>query len=222
MKKSILNKTLEESKSSPWDFGNQILYDLCHDNFRHDQSEHILAKVLFIGRIYAVAVERRKVKDKYINDNFYFDRIVPTFKNSALDKMLESLKGQDIMSKENIAEILHTHYYLTKILKTITNLEKRSFSSKYLHFHLPNLFFIFDSRAEIALRQLTSRVPSDLKPFTQLDNVDSQYAKFYCKCFDVKRQIEEEHNTSMTIRQFDNLLISMANTIEIKKNNYSP
>ena len=39
-----------------------ILYHLCKDNFQHEQEDVILTKVLFIGRIYAAAIERRKNK----------------------------------------------------------------------------------------------------------------------------------------------------------------
>ncbi|TRZ77518.1 MAG: hypothetical protein D4R93_01605 [Deltaproteobacteria bacterium] len=217
MKNSLLNFNLEEFKVSPWDFSNKILYDLCAENFSHSKTEHILTKVLFIGRIYAAAVERRKTKDEQINDNFYIDVIVPTFKNSKLDQRLESLKVHSNINVDNISEILETHYYLTKLLKGITNLDKRSFSSKYLHFHIPELFFIYDNRAEKALRQFTSRVPKDLLKYTQLKDVDLVYAKFFCKCVEMKMVIEDQFNTAITTRHLDNILIETANKIGLEK-----
>lgn len=194
-----------------WDFGNAILYKLCKDNFKHDLDDHILTKVLFIGRIYAAAVERRKNKSNNINDDFYIDTVAPTFRKSKLDDKLSELKIVKIENFENVKSVLQTHYFLTSMLKKITALDKRSFSSKYLHFHLPDLFYIYDSRAVTALRQFTSQVPKDLKHMLELENIDSEYSKFYCKCFDLKRQIKAEFNIDLTNRQLDNLLIEVAN-----------
>lgn len=212
------HKQLDTARQkSVWDFGNTILYKLCKENFKHDLDEHILTKVLFIGRIYAAAVERRKNKSNDINDNFYTDTVTPTFKKSKLDDKLSDLKNLKTEKIENIKSVLQTHYYLTSILQKITALDKRSFSSKYLHFHLPDLFYIYDSRAVSALRQFTSQVPKDLKHILDLDDIDKEYAKFYCKCFDLRRQIKSQFNFDLTHRQLDNLLIEVANKQSIEK-----
>jgi len=200
-----------------WDFGNAILYRLCEDNFEHKTDDLILTKVLFIGRIYAAAVERRKNKSADINDNFYTETVAPTFRKSKLDDKLLALKTIKTEKVENIKAVLQTHYYLTSMLQKITALDKRSFSSKYLHFHLPDLFYIYDSRAVTALRQFTSQAPKDLKHVLKLDDIDNEYAKFYCKCFDLKRQIKTQFNIDLTNRQLDNLLIEVANKQIIEK-----
>lgn len=196
-----------------WDFGNKILYDLCRDYFRHEKDEVILTKVLFIGRIYAAAIERRKNKKQTDNnnDNFYIDQVAPTFRNSQLDKQLSQLKSLKKLSAANLQQVLETHFNLLTTLSKITDLEKRSFCSKYLHFHLPDLFFIYDSRVTTALRKFISRVPKDLQHLTRLKNVDNEYAKFFCKCFELKSNFEKVHNTTLTNRQLDNLLIEVAN-----------
>ena len=194
-----------------WDFGNQILYELCKSNFRHDKDELILTKVLFIGRIYAAAIERRKTVTKDINDNFYINTVTQTFKESEIDKYLDDLKLIKNLNEDNIQLVLQTHFYLTKIINEITALNKRSFCSKYLHFHLPELFYIYDSRVVTALRQFTSDTPNDLKPYIDNKNIDIEYAKFFCKCYDLKRQIQNHYKIDLTNRQLDNLLIEVAN-----------
>jgi len=214
---SISKDDIQDSKTSSWDFGNQILYDLCRDNFEHKKNGRILAKVLFIGRIYAAAVERRKVKDEYISDNFYFEVVGPTLMASDIDERLARLKSYRTLTKNIIPEILATHNSIVKMFNGPTGLKKRSFSSKYLHFHLPNLFFIYDSRAERALRQISRHVPKALKHFKKIPNTDDEYARFFCKCLDMKRQIEQQHNAQISIRQFDNLLINWANRMEVEK-----
>src|SRR5690606_16821683 len=165
MTKQLPNKKLLDNalQQNVWHFGNAILYKLCKDSFEHKIDDHILAKVLFIGRIYAASVERRKNKSTDINDNFYTKTVAPTFRKSKLDDKLSELKTLEADNVESIKSVLQTHFYLTSILQKITALEKRSFSSKYLHFHLPDFFYIYDSRAVAALRQFTSKVPADLK-----------------------------------------------------------
>lgn len=200
-----------------WDFSNAILYKLCKDNFNHDVDDHTLTKVLFIGRIYAAAVERRKNKSNIINDNFYTDTVAPAFGKSKLDEKLADLKTIKNVKPENIKSILQAHYYLMRMLQKITALNKRSFSSKYLHFHLPDLFYIYDSRSVTALRQFISQVPKDLKHMLELESIDDEYTKFYCKCFDLKRQIKTQFDIDLTSRQLDNLLIEVANKQSIEK-----
>lgn len=199
-------------KKNIWDFANNILYILCKENFEHKEDKYILTKVLFIGRIYAAAVERRKNKANDINDNFYIKTIAPTFSKSELDNKLHELKDLKTIEIKNIKSVLQTHYYLTNtLLYKITELNKRSFSSKYLHFHLPDLFYIYDSRVVMALKQFKIQVPDDLKPILSLDGIDYEYAKFYCKCYDLKRQIENKYNIELSNRQLDNLLIDVTN-----------
>ena len=208
---SNLNITAYKT-SEHWDFGNQILYELCKDNFQHERDDIILTKVMFIGRIYAAAIERRKNKKQtgINNDNFYIDKVAPTFRKPKLDRQLSELKSMRLTT-DNIPQILRVHNDLMTTLSKITDLDKRSFCSKYLHFHLPDLFFIYDSRALTALRDFTSRVPKELRHIPQLSFVDKEYATFFCKCFDIKNKIEVEHKTKLTTRQLDNLLIETAN-----------
>lgn len=104
-----LTRIKNAQKISLWQFGNEILYKLCNDHFEHKTDEHILTKVLFIGRVYAAAVERRKNKNKIQNDNFYKNEIVPIFKNSTLDERLTKLKNMSVMDSNTIMYALeHT------------------------------------------------------------------------------------------------------------------
>ena len=70
---------------------------------------------------------------------------------------------------------------------------------------------MFDNRVVTALRQYISRIPKDLKHVMKLKNIDNEYSNYFCKCFDLKRQIESHYNAILTNRQFDNLLIEIAN-----------
>lgn len=192
--------------STVWDFGNDILYQLCRENFSHQEDEVIIAKTLFIGRIYAAAIERRKKFNDIPNDNFYVEKIVPIFKNSEIDSKLNRIK-EFSLSNESLIEVLEIHKYLVDELKTISDLEKRSFVSKYLHFHLPELYFIYDSRASNAISKKGINVPKDYKYKLKDKNVDNEYALFFIKCFLLRESIKEETSLLISPRQIDNILI---------------
>lgn len=205
-------EVINQSLNSPWDFGNGVLYDLCRNNFYHKEPEEILSKVWLIGRAYSAAIERRRNKDE-INDNFYIDKVVPEFIKSKLDTYLDKLKKFDSITIDNLPTILEAHYYLTQLTARLTDLEKRSFSSKYLHFHLPNQFFIYDSRVVGALRNFVSRVPKSMNSILIKEGIDTEYAKFAGKSFVLWENISEQYHVNLTLRQFDNVLIHYANLV---------
>lgn len=207
-------ETKEAISTKEWDFGNQVLYDLCNKNFNHKEIDIILAKIWLIGRSYAAAIERRKnKKEDENNDDFYINNVAPNFKKSKLDNYLQLLKTKRSIKPENIEKILTAHYYLMQKVKQITELEKNSFCSKYLHFHLPNLFFIYDSRAIKGLRKFISRVPKELADYTTLKQVDQEYARFFLKCFCLKQDIEKKYKMKLSPREIDKILIQTANQV---------
>lgn len=215
---TLINKCKE---SNPWDLTNKILYDLCKSNSEHDTDDKILAKTLLIGRSYSVALERRKTKQVTdISDDFYLNTIVNCFKESDLDNKIATLPELTKIDEANLPMCLNTHWYLTDILLKITHLYKRSFSSKYLHFHLPNLFYIYDSRAVDALSMFISKVPKQLEQFIHKDQVDKDYAKFFCKCFHLQQLIATEYGVSLSPRQLDNILLEVSNQKAIRKHSY--
>lgn len=131
-----------------WSFGNQILYDMCLKNPSHTNENVIIGKIWLIGRSYAAAIER--IKEKSVpSDDFYSDVVAPHFLQFGveLDDKLKYLKSNTEVSLDNLQEILYVHKFLVNQITEITKLEKHSLASKYLHFHLPNHFFIYDSRA---------------------------------------------------------------------------
>ena len=198
-----------------WDLANSVLYKLCEEHPEHNKPEKILAKTWLIGRSYAVALERRKIKDKLNNDDFYSKEVVPNFQNSELDKKLRTLKEKHkLLTVEALMDSLEIHKYLTALTCKFTEIEKRSFSSKYLHFHFPDLFFIYDSRAVAALGIFVKKIPKETSQFLTLadsKNVDKTYAEFACKCFYLLQEIEIQRGIKLTIRELDTLFLKLAN-----------
>lgn len=201
---------VKNSKKTVWDLGNRFLYELCEKNFTHTETEKIIAKVWIIGRTYSVALERRKNKAEN-NDTFYKENIVNVFKKSEIDNKMLTLKKSSQLLNENIGLIIETHKYLTDELKLLTEQEKRSFSSKYLHFHLPNLFYIYDSRASLALNKIFKKIPIEYENLILKIEKDKVYSHFFLKCIMLEQKISKEFNINLSPRQIDNLLIEIAN-----------
>lgn len=195
-----------------WDFGNNILYKLCSDYPCHNRKEVVIAKLLFIGRIYAAALERRRNK-KESGDNFYIKKAAPVIVKSLLDRKLSQIGIVIDVKNRNVLDVLRVHKYLVDLFHEISGLEKRSLGSKYLHFHKPDLFFIYDSRAVNALSKIKAYVPKDYKLLSKSHDIDEQYAKYCLKSLIVKKDIERKIGKTITIRQFDKILMRIAEDI---------
>lgn len=204
--KNISKKQIDEClRPKAWDIGNRTLYKLCEDNFDHSTTAKIVAKTWLIGRSYSVALERVKEK-KYSSDNFYTDRVAPEFKKSNIDHLINELKYME-GNFENSSKILELHFYLLYMIRNITNMDKRSFASKYLHFHLPKLFFIYDTRAVSALKKIIPVLPLEIKKYSKTLNFDSNYTDFLLRCLYLQKIIASNHNIVLTPREIDNLLL---------------
>jgi len=201
--KSLIKKALAKSE---WDFANSILYNLCENYREHKSDEIILAKIWIIGRSYAAAIERRKNSEDDINDDFYIEKVVPKIRESNIDTFINQC-----MKTRQREDALIAHKKLTDLFFELTDLNKRSLASKYLHFHMRDKFYIYDSRVvssvgilsrELKLGNLTAEISI---------NYDEAYAIFYLKCERIVNKIKSEYGIQLTCRQLDNLLIQIAN-----------
>jgi hypothetical protein len=194
-------------QGTPWDVGNGALYDLCEKYPRHEQADHIVAKLWLIGRSYAAAIERRRKKTAFEGDAFYTDYVAPRVVEQQIDEWLSPLERLREAAPENLNQILSTHARLTGLFSQLTALNKRSLASKYLHFHFPDLFFIYDTRATDALALLGIRrsgKPPDVR------QSDGTYRTFFDRCLILRERIEEMHQVRLTPRELDNLLLEVS------------
>lgn len=193
-------------QKSSWDFGNKILYDMCANYPTHKNVDQIVAKIWLIGRSYAAAIERRK-KAKEYNDAFYTEVVGPTIRESGIDDWLKSLDEYRFPTFDNIGDILRTHGNLMNLIKEMTGMEKRSLTSKYLHFHKPNLFFIYDSRSIGSLRKL---MPPTKTKLPIASEVDREYARFCLRCISLRDDIKDKFEKHLTPRELDNILLNIS------------
>lgn len=201
-----LLKKIQNVNNCPWTLGNSILYKLCKDYPLHKTDDEISAKIWLIGRAYAASIERRKKKYN-INDDFYSDVVIPKIRESDIDKWI-----RDCKDKKTKELCLLAHKKTTNLFKDISGLEKRSLASKYLHFHLPDLFFIYDSRASGGINILLKELNIGLtKKNIDKNTSDKSYASFFTKCLMVQDEISKQYSILLSCRDLDTLLIDIAN-----------
>lgn len=207
---NITREDVDLAKAEIWDLGNDILYKLCRDYPEHKKPEVVQAKIWLIGRAYAAAVERRKNIDpdnRIANDAFYKEVVIPKIKESDLDAKLNSLQSFSKIDEHSIVSVLEVHRYFVEVLHEITKMDKRSLASKYLHFHKPNLFYIYDSIAGAGLSKVMPRYR--LRKFSNDGKFDDVYAKYAFKLLELQKEIERRYGEHLSPRQLDRMLLRL-------------
>ncbi len=125
---------------------------------------------------------------------------------SGIDDWLEELEKYRFPTFDNIEDILSVHYKFMNLLEKLTGMKKRSLTSKYLHFHKPNLFFIYDKRAIGSLREL---MPPSKKKLSLETKVDQEYAGFCLRCIELRDNIKSNFEDHLTPREIDKLLLNV-------------
>ena len=86
-------------------------------------------------------------------------------------------------------------------------MNKRSLASKYLHFHVPDKFYIYDSRANLAAKQIAP--PRRRLLEIEVDECDREYEGFVRQCIWIRDKIHEDYGFHATPREIDKLLLSV-------------
>ncbi|SMM99393.1 hypothetical protein SPONN_521 [uncultured Candidatus Thioglobus sp.] len=175
-------------------YGNKVLYQMCNDQPLHNDIDIIVSKLWIIGRSYAASIERKAGKD------FKIENAAEIIKKSNIDGYIASVKNIDRLDSSNIALSLNAHKEFTSILKRITGIEKRSLASKYLHFHMPKAFFIYDS---IANKKIREKIRNKKSRFTITKNYDDEYEGFSLRCLYYRELFEKELGQLATPRRID-------------------
>lgn len=100
--------------------------------------------------------------------------------------------------------MLDVHLCLVDSLEHLTAKRKRSLASKYLHFHLPDLFFIYDARAAASMDSL-EKVRVDAG-----GDGDPQYASFVARAMRLRERVKDQHGVELSPRELDRLLLILA------------
>lgn len=208
----VISRSIEQrvsdflnSASTRWGYANKVLYDMCRDNPAHDDEDVIVGKIWLIGRSYAAAIERTKGAGE-AND-FYYDIVACKMLSigKELDRRIAELNAISHLSDQSLDSVLDTHKFLVDVFNDITNKKQRSLASKYLHFHCPSMFYIYDSRAGSAIRKVV-KVNKDLLQKHCLRDCDTEYANFCVSALELQGYIEERYHRNVSPREIDNFL----------------
>ena len=193
-------------KSSIWDTGNQYLYDLCSAYPDHTDESQILAKVWLIGRAYSASAERG-VSGKGKADE-YLINLAKKIKSKKIDNKLLQLPNNVNYLNDNLKLIVQTHAYVQGVFASGIPKQRVSLTSKYLHFHKPNLFPIYDSRVITAIPKVTPDARHC--SYTLPDNLaKTEYGKFCIRYAWLVDEIAKLEKIIPTIRQVDNMLLKI-------------
>lgn len=206
---SATRKKILNSRATVWELADSVLYKMCRKYPGHAHTNEIIAKALIIGRTYAVALERNKsTQDREANERYYTTTIAGAVRKANLDRRLALLRQLRPLSETAIFEALRVHGALMDELRQVTEDDKRSFASKYLHFHLPKHFFIYDSRAVKSMRAYCSRLPpASYAAIQEHEGIDREYATYCLKAVELRKAIREGFGVTLNPRQLDNFLI---------------
>ncbi|HDM8146185.1 TPA: hypothetical protein P0E33_005056 [Vibrio harveyi] len=197
----MIHEVKQAMSPSEWDFANSILYKMCSEHPNHDP-EKAFAKIWLIGRTYSAAIERRTDGTSY--DDFYVEKVKPILAEHDIDSWFPALALYEEVTNENIEKIIFAHKLLVDIFHEISAQNKRSLASKYLHFHFPNLFYIYDSRAKSGIKIYQDQIGH----VNRFSNVcDKEYELFFLKCHQLRKHIKNTYSLDLTPRQIDNLLL---------------
>lgn len=202
-----------------WDFGNSILYKMCKDYPNHNKKDVIMGKIWLIGRSYAAAIERVNNPELYNGDDFYRDEVAPKMLaiGKELDRRLNRLKKSSGIIVDDVKDILTTHKFLMKAFYDITGLEKRSLASKYLHFHYPDKFFIYDSRAKKAIQTIVKRPDKSILSDLKEEEYDEEYGDFVCRMLELQEYLDVKLGKYELPRRLDSYLLIVANRLRKKE-----
>jgi hypothetical protein len=180
---------------------------MCQEHPDHTDSEVIAGKLWLIGRAYAASPERGSGRARAGQDPDFFSYLAQSGAWGGLDARLDPLKNRDGFSMRSLPEILATHVYLVDLLSELIaprlggERQPRghtSFASKYLHFHAPDHFPIYDSYVNSAIARHYPRARPDLNA----GSVDPRYSRF-CQLALI---FQSEHARTSTLREMDRTL----------------
>lgn len=193
-----------------WGLSNRVLYEMCKNYPLHESPNIIASKFLIIGRTYAASVERRKINTGISSEKFYEEILIPKIREHGkeIDESIKLLHNYEGINENNIHEVLVLHGRLTDILCAVSGQKKRSLASKYLHFHVPHMFYIYDSRA-VSSMKLHGFMNKPLQKKLQELPVDEQYMKFSIRMLKMQKYIERNFKKKLSPRQLDRLLLNI-------------
>jgi hypothetical protein len=206
-----------------YDYGNEVLYQMCLENPRHDDLRIVEGKFWLIGRSYAAAIERKAGSDFKLSQGLLGVKNSDPTCFDRLDASIENLHEIGRIDDDSLLNVIIVHKQIVELIKDIirngggddegVKISKRSLASKYLHFHAPNAFFIYDHKV---IKELTSKVSLRIVKqkyplygelhIDQRKDIDKEYADFLFRVLYLRDFVLRDFCQDITPRWLDTFL----------------
>jgi hypothetical protein len=211
-KMKLTKEQIDEAlRNDSWDFLNEQLYRLCKSNPGHTSTEVILAKTVIIGRTYSATLERGRGNTNALSSDDFLLEASKMIRDENLGSCFAKLDQTNI----DMTISLKIHKKLAGIFHEISTKEKRSLASKYLHFHFPDHFYIYDSRVKAALTGLVGWKRG--AQISESAGIDYEYAILFYRCEEIMRRASGLVGRTLCKREIDKILLHYASKNEQQK-----
>ena len=208
--KRLYRKALAEYEEL-WKRGNEFLYTLCAESPGHADLSVVTAKVWLISRAYSADPARHGIGREEVARHLHSN-------SRAVDGIFRELHrispARPTLNEEILERVVIRHSEFMGLLREINpkGRETRSFVSKYMHCHCPDIVPIFDSLASSALRSIVSR--KDAKFLSDIG--DKDYC-VYCNRFLALWHRAIALNLEPTVKLLDEYLLALKKSRDLKR-----
>lgn len=170
----------------------RVLYDLCFMCRHHLRDEIVADKLRLIRRLYSDTLARP-------GKAFSAEAAAHNLTQSPVDHWFGALSTAEELDSGLLLEL---HKRLMGVFDDISEEEARSLASKYLHFHFPELFYVYDTRIATALSLL---MEGDCG-FLALAEFDPAYGRFHACCRKLTNIMLPQVGRRLSPRELDRVL----------------
>lgn len=160
--REFITEALAESVADP---RVRALYELCFLRRDHLNTRIVHDKLNLIARLPSSGGERAP---------FSIEAIAHRLEKSGIDHWFSALRTAEDIS---IASLLDLHARIMPVFGELPEDEARTLASRYLHFHFPELFCIYDAALDQSMQNLLAQAAMPEQP-----TADAVYAAYFQRC----------------------------------------
>ncbi|MDD5364338.1 MAG: hypothetical protein PHR30_03300 [Gallionellaceae bacterium] len=195
--REFIADTLAQSILDP---RTRALYELCFMHRHHFQDDIVTDKLRMIVRIGA-------------EHGFHVNDFSPEFAahrlgQSGVDRWFAGIATAERLDQALVFEM---HKRIMDVFADLPAEQARSLASKYLHFHFPELFFIYDSRVAAAAFDLGQGECG----YLARSEHDPDYGRFFACCRKLTERLVGPAGRRLNPREMDRVLRAWADHHEV-------
>lgn len=168
----------------------RALYELCFLHRHHLRDDIVADKLRLIGRLYA---------DQGAGLGLSPEHGAHRLTRSSVDRWFGALATAEDMQT---ALLLELHKRVMDLFADLPEETARSLASKYLHFHFPELFPVYDAAVDRASAALSEGACG----FLALAESDAVYGEFHARCRKLGERLGREIGRRLSPRELDRVL----------------